>query len=150
MALRLSSLAAQGLATRYGLASLFAGGYIGIYSGAQPAKADEPPQGRLLAVVTVQGRAIPSVSDRAGGLTWQASATYGQVQDTGDWKAVASESGEPGWWRMVALGHSLQGDGARSARIDGAVADSLDLGGLPSLAAGQVVQVAFSARFLPN
>lgn len=150
MAIRLSSQAAHALVTRWGLAALFAGGHVRIYEGAPPARADDPPQGQLLAVVTLQGKPEPTAADRSGGLTWQAAGRYGHVQDTGDWKARALQSGQPGWWRMVAFGHAADGSGSSNARMDGQVGDTLDLGGLAHLAQGQLVNVSFEAHLAPG
>lgn len=143
MAVRLSSMAAQALATQYGLSQLIGGGVVQVYSGPQPAQADLEPTGDLLAVITRNGRAAGSAE---GGLTLRLGAGWGEIEDDHDWLLVVQAAGVPGWWRAVARGHSAQGSGQENIRIDGAVGESLDLDGVTQLQPGQRLPVAFSAQ----
>lgn len=142
MTVRLSSMAAQALATQYGLAQLISG-CVYVYSGAQPASADLEPTGDLLAVITRNGK--PEASPD-GLLTVQLGAGWGEIEDARDWVMVARADGVPIWWRAVARGHLPQGSGQEYIRMDGAVGESLDLDGVTHLQAGQKIPVAFCAR----
>lgn len=151
MAIRISSLAAQALMTEYGFASMLGGGHICVYSGSQPATADDEPAGVLLGVVTVGGAPVPQEGARQGGLTFDTGPSYGEILDTGDWMLRAVASGTPGWWRAVAYGYAPEGAGTQHIRVDGAVGESLDMGMFPTVTAGQLMAVRrFAARMTPN
>lgn len=104
-------------------ADIFDGGRILLYSGVQPASADLPPAGTLLAQITRNGDTWVA-GGSAGGLSFeQFGALVGKP--TGEaWRLVASGAGTPGWFRLVA-GAADPGELSFShARIDGSVGTS--------------------------
>lgn len=70
---------------------IFSGGKINVYSGPQPASADMPPSGTLLATVTSQG-GLQFIT--VGGY---ASKDPGQV-----WELQGQADGVAGWFRLLA------------------------------------------------
>lgn len=101
-------------------ASIFNGGRILIYSGAQPPSADNPIQGSLLAQITNEGQAwVPNGS--AAGLNFTLSGVWAANDPTQAWRLKGSGTGGAGWFRLV--GKSIDnGDYSLAApRIDGTI-----------------------------
>lgn len=71
------------------LGSLFDGGTLEIYSGAQPADPNDPPSGSLLATINLP---TPAFGAAAGGT----------IAKAGIWQVVASGTGTAGWARMIS------------------------------------------------
>lgn len=147
MTIRMSTGLCHAVITDYGVGRMMYGGHIAIYSGSQPASANLPAPGTLLARITQDGAAPPTQLGDAGGLRLQIGGV-GEIVNEGDWVMTCTAPGTPGWWRFCAA-EIDQGDESEVAyRIDGAIGESLPE--IPTtLTAETTIPVAsFSLRFL--
>lgn len=102
-------------------AALFGLGVIEIYSGPQPASADEAPTGVKLARITRDGAPwVPGAP--GGGLQFVVGGRYITKHPDHQWRLTGLADGVAGWFRL--LGNAVDpGDYSLSApRIDGAIA----------------------------
>jgi hypothetical protein len=117
-----------------GLKTAFDGGTLKIYSGSQPAAADDAPSGTLLASITLPGTAF-------------GASTNGVMAKAGTWQdASADATGTAGWFRVAHSGDS-GGSSTTDRRIDGAVAASgsdLNLNTVAIVAGQQVTITTFT------
>lgn len=94
--------------------TIFAACFIDVYSGSQPASADDVPNGTKLVTVYSDGVAT--------GLSFEAAASDGVLEkDAGQtWSAAAIlASGQAGWFRMREAGDPGTGASTTAARVDG-------------------------------
>lgn len=101
-------------------ASIFNGGRIKVFSGAQPTTADHPEQGTYLAEVSVGG--LPWVVGGENGLNFVLDGSW-IANDPAQalWKMRTITSGTAGWFRLVGrLGDTGEYSFA-APRIDGTV-----------------------------
>lgn len=120
MAVRASTGFANAILGTSSFAGLFLNGSIEMRSGAQPASADLPPTGTLLARITRDGDAWTPGS-ATGGLQFIRDGRTVQKNPAHLWMIVGEGTGTVGWFRLV--GNALD-DGSFSTtlpRIDGAV-----------------------------
>lgn len=122
--------------------SVFNGGFIRVYSGVQPATADEAVSGDYLGSITLRG--LPEGLGVGAGLTFDQVAQYITKPYTDLWQLAVVNSGIAGWFRLFMPGDV--DDGGASLlypRVDGVVTDNTGVGELrlPSLTltAGDVV-----------
>ena len=124
MARRLSMGVRNALLNSAGIKESLDGGFLFIYSGAQPASADDAASGTLLAVI--------SASAGATGLTFDAPVS-GVLSNAAaeTWQGAGLADGNAGWFRFQALNTNkatTQADAAAAStttrRIDGAIAVS--------------------------
>lgn len=127
MTIRLSSGLRDAVISNWGLGAAMSGGHIQIYTGTQPASADQPPTGTLLARITQDGVPAPG----AGGLKMQLGTNAGDLANLGAWVMRGLADGAPGWWRFVAEPADAGQITTELCRIDGAVGESVQ--GMPSL-----------------
>lgn len=73
--------------------SIFNGGHINVYSGAQPDAADAAATGTLLAQI-----------DASGGLQFARNDNYAMNDPAQTWTLAGSTTGTAGWGRLVAPG----------------------------------------------
>lgn len=132
MPLRLSTGLVNKLMDTGSFKSVFNLSFIDIYTGTQPAAADDAPTGTLLVTISNGGGGT--------GLTFETNATDGQLEKTANetWTGTAGSAGftsgtqTAGWFRLRAAGDT----GVLSttqARVDGAIATSgaqMNLGNL--------------------
>lgn len=105
-----------------GLRGVFKDGVINVYSGAQPASADDAVTGTLLGTVTVDGAAFTPGSP-TGGLEFGAPASGVVAKSVAEtWKFTGLAAGTAGWFRFV--GNALDGGASSTSlpRIDGSIA----------------------------
>ena len=101
--------------------SIFNGGRILVFSGPQPATADYPEQGVLLAQVTTSGLAWFPNGAGGAGLHFTRAGAYVTKDEAQDWRLVVSTGGVAGWFRLVGASAD-DGELSYSApRIDGAI-----------------------------
>ena len=145
MTIRLSSGLRDAVISNYGLGAMLFRGHIQIYTGEQPASADMPPSGTLLATVTQDGKAAPG----DGGLQMKLGPTAGDLVHSGAWVLKGVASGVPGWWRMVGP-HADAGElSTFFARLDGSVPEGVqDMP--PLITAAMVMPVAGFLLSFPN
>lgn len=80
--------------------SIFNGGRILVYSGAQPSSADNPPNGTLLGQITAGG--VAWLADgAAGGLRFTRSGAYCIKDPDQSWIMTEGTVGVAGWFRLV-------------------------------------------------
>lgn len=101
-------------------ASIFNNGSIEIRSGSQPANADLPPTGTLLARITRNG-GLWTPGNPSNGLQFVASGRYVTKHPDHVWRMVGQASGVAGWYRLVANQADSELLSDTAARIDGAV-----------------------------
>lgn len=92
---------------------------INIYTGSQPASANDAATGTLLVTITKGG-------DGSTGLTWEPASGNGVAsKPSGDvWQGTAVASGTAGWFRCYAEGDDPSSSSATAARFDGAISTS--------------------------
>jgi hypothetical protein len=123
--IKLSTGLRAAMLSDYGMRAMMYKGRILVYSGTQPADADDAPIGTLLGMVTQDG--LPAVpGDDAGGLLLTTPPGIPTLlTHEGNWVFKGTASGSPGWWRFV---WNLNDTGAESPffpRIDGSVSDTV-------------------------
>jgi len=125
MALRLSDAMRNHMLETSSVEAALALGFLIIYSGSQPASANDAATGVRLATI--------AVSDGAVGLTFDTIATAGTlpkaVAET--WNGTAGATGTAGWFRFEELDvnkatteASADAGGAGDKRVDGSIAVS--------------------------
>jgi hypothetical protein len=127
MALRLNDAVRNALMRSTGddLDTTMSLGFIFIYSGAQPASANDAATGTLLAVI--------ANDDGATGLLMEDAAAVGAIQKTASetWSGAGVAAGVAGWFRFQALDVNkattqvtAAAASTTKARFDGAIAAS--------------------------
>lgn len=99
---------------------ILGGGCIKVFTGTQPASADQPEQGTLLGLITVDGHPW-SDADTSYGTRWDRLNTFMGIPVSDAWRLAAVASGTAGWFRIV--GGSPDGGAASQTapRIDGSI-----------------------------
>lgn len=117
MALRLSTGLRNKILGTASVSTIFNLCKIAIYSGAQPATADDVATGTLLVTITVSGGAT--------GLTW-GTPVAGVLSKTvaEDWEGTAVADGTAGWFRLYEATDDAAAAETVLARFDGAVSTS--------------------------
>lgn len=128
MALRLSTGMVNKLMDTASFKTLLAGCFIDIYSGTQPASADDAATGTKLVTLTKSG-------DGVTGLTFEATATNGVLEKNPaeTWQGTAVAGGTAGWFRMREASDTGVGASTTAVRVDGAISTSgaeMNLGSL--------------------
>lgn len=122
MSLRFSTGLRNAALDSQGIRAALANGVIRIYSGAQPASANNAVQGTLLMEITVDGGAFNHGSP-ANGLNFDAAVSALLAKAAAEtWRGTGLADGLAGWFRFS--GNALD-DGSASTtlpRIDGTVA----------------------------
>lgn len=119
MALQVSTKFKELILGANSFASIFNGGRILIYSGAQPTTADHAVQGTLLAQVTTDGDSW--VQGGAGGLVFEQYGAWVTKAVSAAWRLKATVAGTAGWFRLVAEATDPGTLSYSHARIDGAI-----------------------------
>lgn len=127
MPLRLSTGTRTKLLDTGSLKTIFAAGFIDIYSGSQPASADDAATGTKLCTVYSDGTTT--------GVNLAAAATAGVItKASGEtWSGTVLADGVAGYFRFRAAGDAGTASSTTAARIDGAIGTSgaqLNLGSL--------------------
>lgn len=102
-------------------AALFANGSIEVRSGPQPADADAPPTGTLLARISRDG-APWTPGSPSNGLNFVAAGRYITKQPDEQWVMRGLANGVAGWFRLVANAPDAGNFSLTAMRIDGATA----------------------------
>lgn len=107
-----------------GLAGIFKNSYIEIYTGTQPASADNAATGTLLARVTNNGGAF-SVNSPTNGLQFNPPSGGAITKATGQtWQYEGLAVGVAGWARLCANDSYMNTSSNTDARMDMAVGSS--------------------------
>jgi hypothetical protein len=101
-----------------GFQEIFRGCKIAVFSGVQPASADDSKNGTLLYTVTKDGLGVE-------GLTWGDSSNGVIAKTVGEvWRGTAVASGNAGWFRCYESGDDPLVSSTSKARFDGAISTS--------------------------
>lgn len=123
MALRLSTGLRNAILSSASFQDALVNGVIDIYSGAQPASADDAESGNKLLTITVgSGAFTPGTA--ANGINF-ADAVAGAIAKVAAevWSGVAVATGTAGWFRFYANDKGT-GASATAKRFDGSIATS--------------------------
>ncbi|MCE5212521.1 MAG: hypothetical protein LLG40_13340 [Deltaproteobacteria bacterium] len=112
MAIRLSTGMRNGLVGTQGIKEMFQGGFIGIFSGAQPADPNQAETGSLLAVV--------SSSSGTNGIGFGTEGSGALPKDSGIWSGIVGTAGVAGWFRLYSADKPMGSNGT-ACRMDGNV-----------------------------
>ena len=146
MALRLSTGLVNKLMDTNSFKTVFANCFLDIYSGPQPASADDAATGTKLCTIYRDAVSL--------GLNFEASATNGELEKSGaeTWSGNGVAQGTAGWFRLREAGDAGTGASTSASRVDGSVATSggqLNLGSL-TIAVGAPVVISSAAFTLPK
>lgn len=123
MALRFSTALRTATVGATGLAGALENGVIEIYTGAQPASADNPVTGTLLGVVTANGGAFTPGSP-TNGLTFAPAANGAVSKSATPWQFTGLATGTAGWFRFKGNAADAGGSSTTAVRMDGSIAVS--------------------------
>jgi len=117
MSLRRSKGLLNRIGATEGFQSVMDGCFINVYSGVQPATANDVEAGTLLFTISLDGAGL------TGG-NWENVVTDGVVSKdaTQDWKGTAVAGGTAGWFRCFEAGDNPALATTTGARFDGAIA----------------------------
>lgn len=127
MATRLSTGLVNKLMDTSSFDTVFNAGFIDIFSGTQPASADDAPTGTKLCTIYSDGA--------AAGLHFAAAAVNGALAKLGTetWSGTVQNTGTAGWFRLREASDAGTAHSTTAARMDGSIATSgaqMNLGSL--------------------
>lgn len=127
MATRLSTGLVNKLMDTGSFKATFTAGFIDIYSGTQPASADDAPTGTKLLTVYSDGT--------SAGLHFAAAAVNGAIAKLSSetWSGTIQNGGTAGWFRLREASDSGTSVSTTACRLDGAISTSgaqMNLGSL--------------------
>ena len=99
---------------------IFTYGELGIYTGSQPASADDAPTGTLLLLIS-EASVVVTPGTSTNGLSWDAPVDGVLGKDSTAWSDVGLVTGTAGWFRFYTNGYDIDGDGCN---FDGSVGTS--------------------------
>ena len=135
MTVKLSTGFRDALLNNQGFSEIFSAGVIAVYTGAQPATADDAATGTLLGYITKDGAAFVPGSP-TNGLSWGTAAGGVINKNSDNWRLTGAAAGTAGWSRL--MGNAADNGLASTTlpRIDGAIATSGGEINLTSLSIG--------------
>ena len=142
MAIRMSSALQNYLLGSGSLTQALAFGVIEVYTGSQPASADDAPTGTLLGKVTESGAAFTHGAAENGLLlTLVPQYNYVVASFSQTWVLSPVATGLAGWWRFKANAADDNSMSVAHVRLDGAIEAPYSEFYLeePNLVAGQLV-----------
>ena len=123
MTVKLSTGFRNALLNNQGFSEIFSAGVIAVYSGAQPATADDAPTGTLLGYITKDGATFAPGSP-TNGLTWGAPAGGVIGKSNDNWRLTGLAAGTAGWFRLLGNATDAGAVSTTLPRIDGSIATS--------------------------
>jgi hypothetical protein len=121
MTIRYSTGAINNVLNATGLKTLFANGVIRLYTGAQPASADDAVTGTLLGSVTLNGAAFTE-GVATNGINFDAPVLRVLSKAAAEsWKFTGVAAGTIGWFRYQANAVDNDASSTTLPRIDGSV-----------------------------
>lgn len=103
--------------------SIFNGGAIAIYTGAQPANADGAATGTLLGYFTDSGLTW-NAGSTLNGLTWHRTDAFAYKPMAQTWACTPVAAGLGGWFRILPVAGDVPALSLTLPRIDGAIGAS--------------------------
>lgn len=98
---------------------IFLNAAIEIYSGEQPASADDPPTGMFLGLITRDG-GVWAPGSPANGLQFTRSGRFASKHGGHEWRLRGWETGVAGWFRLRGNAPDT-GRSVVAPRLDGAI-----------------------------
>jgi hypothetical protein len=146
MAARLSTGLVNKMMATSSFKAIFALCFIDIYSGTQPAAADDVPNGTKLVTLYSNGT--------SAGLSWDTAAVAGALPKlpSETWSGTILADGTAGWFRLREATDAGTASSTTACRYDGAVATSgseMNLGSL-SLLTGAPFVISAASFSLPK
>ena len=123
MALRFSTGLRNATIGTVGMAGALSTGVIEIYTGSQPASANDPVTGTLLGTVTLNGDAF-TPGTATNGLTFAAASNGAVSKSATTWRFDGLATGSAGWFRFKANAVDTGGSSTTAIRLDGSIAAS--------------------------
>jgi hypothetical protein len=123
MALRFSTALRNATIGTVGMAGALSTGVIEIYTGAQPATANDPVSGTLLGTVTTNGAAFTPGS-ATNGLTFATAADGAVAKAASNWQFTGLATGSAGWFRFKGNAVDAGSSSTTHVRLDGSIATS--------------------------
>lgn len=118
MPLNMSTALRTRILGRESFNDIMGGGCMRIFTGTQPSNADQPEQGTLLGVATLNG-APWNAGFPANGIQWTQLGTW--MQPTGEIVVLGSYAGNATWFRIVGNAPDNGGLTLSAPRIDGSI-----------------------------
>lgn len=139
MATRLSTGLVNKLMATGSFKSVFTACFIDVYSGTQPASADDAPTGTKLVTLYSNGSST--------GLNWESAAVNGTLSklNSETWSGTVVNTGTAGWFRMREATDAGTAPSTTAARFDGSISTSgaqMNLGSLTLTAGAPFVLTA--------
>lgn len=107
------------------VASLFQNGVLAIYTGAQPASADDAERGTLLCLITRGGGAFtPGQPDNGLNVQFNSADNTIVKVDSESWSGEVIANGTPGWFRFYDNNYTT-GKSTTAKRFDGSVGNDV-------------------------
>ena len=123
MALRFSTALRNATIGTTGMAGALSTGVIEIYTGAQPASANDPVTGTLLGTVTSNGGAFTPGS-ATNGLLFGTAASGSVAKAATAWQFTGLANGTAGWFRFKGNAVDAGALSTTHVRLDGSIATS--------------------------
>jgi len=146
--IRLSSGLRRSMITSHGLQAMMNYGRIYLYTGQQPASANDAPSGTLLGYISNNGDA-PVPGTTTGGLILVQGFDAGTLEKFGTWTLKGIAQGTVGWWRFVWNASDSGSVSQTNPRIDGSYGDSFVMSD-PFISVGQSTDIASFIISFPN
>ena len=148
MADRLSTALRNLLVGASGLSEAMDNGIIYIYSGPQPASADDAETGTLLAKITVASGAFVS-GQAANGLSFGTPASGAVAKAAEVWSGVGLAAGIAGWYRFYANTVVQGAVTTTGVRMDGACTSGQFAMSSTNIAVGATITVDTAVWTMP-
>lgn len=132
MTIRLSTGLRNGMLDSTGMKEAFTNGVLYLYSGAQPASADNAVTGTLLVIISKDAGAF-AFGAPTNGLNLAAPSLGAVTKDGNNWLGNGLTDGTIGWFRLMGNAADALGSSVVLPRLDGSVANSgadLNLGNI--------------------
>lgn len=114
MAIRLSTGMRNGMVGTKGIAEMFNGGFMKIYTGGQPASADYAETGTLLATI-----GTTSGTGTNDGLVFGTAGAGAIPKSASVWSGVVVTAGVAGWFRLYGTAGTTGTSASSEVRMDG-------------------------------
>jgi len=132
MTIRLSTGLRDGMLNATGMKEAFTNGVLYLYTGAQPASADNAVSGTLLVIISKDEGAF-AFGNASNGLNLAVPSGGVVAKNADNWLGNGITDGTIGWFRLMGNPADALGSSTSLPRLDGSVANSgadLNLGNI--------------------